>query len=73
MEQDGDVPEGSVFQRNFLALDARNKQFVEELEKLESRLRIAENKLLMQETRNVQFQQMFATQMVDRGSGPTSV
>lgn len=69
----GDVPEGSVVHRNFMALDARNKQLVEELTAQDERLRILENKLVMQEVRNEQFQMMFANQMVARGSGPTSV
>lgn len=72
MEENGDVPEGSVAARNFRALDERNKQLKEEIIDLERRIRVMENKIVMQETLNGQHQQMFAMQMVARGSGPTT-
>ena len=73
MDEHGDVPEGSVAARNFRALDDRNKKLVEELSDMDRRLRILENKMVMQDTINGQHQQMFANQMVARGSGPTTV
>jgi len=66
---DGLVPEGSVAHRNSQAL-------VQEIVKLradyETRVTTLENRVKMQDQKILQLQQLFATQMVDRGSGPTA-
>jgi len=65
----GLVPEGSVAHRNAQAL-------AQELLRLrtdyEARMTVLENRVAMQDTKISQLQQLFSTQMVTRGSGPTA-
>jgi hypothetical protein len=54
--------------RNALAVAQELKRLREDYE---TRLRVLENENLMRKAEIAQLQNLFATQMVDRGSGPT--
>lgn len=66
---DGFVREGSAQHLNSMAL-------AEEIRRLradyEQRITVLENRVTMQDQKILQLQGLFATQMVDRGSGPTA-
>jgi hypothetical protein len=67
---EGLVREGSAQHKNSVAL-------AQEIQRLradtEARFTVLENRVAMQDTKIAQLQNLFATQMVARGSGPTEV
>lgn len=66
---DGLVREGSAQHKNAMAL-------AQEIQRLrvdyETRVTVLENRVQMQDAKILQLQNLFATQMVARGSGPTT-
>jgi hypothetical protein len=66
---DGFVREGSAAHLNAVALANEMKRLRADYE---VRVTTLENRVKMAEAQVVQLQQLFATQMVDRGTGPTA-
>jgi len=72
-EEAGRVPEGSPMHRNMQALAEENRALREVVSGLSAEMRVLQNKVTMIETMQIpQLQNLFATQMVARGSGPTT-
>ena len=66
---DGLVREGSAQHKNAQALA---QEILRLRTDYEARVTVLENRVAMQETKISQLQNLFATQMVDRGSGSTT-
>jgi vacuolar-type H+-ATPase subunit B/Vma2 len=66
---EGLVREGSAQHMNAVALA---QEIVRLRTDFEARSTVMENRLTMQDQKIAQLQNLFATQMVDRGSGPTT-
>jgi hypothetical protein len=66
---EGFVREGSAQHMNAVALANELKRLRADQE---ARFTVLENRVAMQDQKIAQLQQLFATQMVDRGSGPTA-
>lgn len=66
---DGLVREGSAAHMNAKALA---QEIVRLRTDQEARFTVLENRVTMQDQKIAQLQNLFATQMVDRGSGPTA-
>jgi hypothetical protein len=67
---DGYVREGSAQHKNAQALA---QEILRLRTDYEARCTVLENRVAMQDHKIAQLQNLFATQMVDRGSGPTTV
>jgi hypothetical protein len=65
----GLVPEGSAAHRNSQALA---QEILRLRTDYEARCTVLENRVAMQDHKILQLQNLFATQMVARGSGPTA-
>jgi hypothetical protein len=62
--------EGSLEHRNLQSVVAEMKRLRADYD---TRLQVLENRMAMKDNEILQLQNLFATQMVDRGSGPTTV
>ena len=66
---DGLVREGSAQHKNAMALA---QEILRLRTDYEARVSVLENRVQMQDAKILQLQNLFATQMVARGSGPTA-